>query len=214
MPTTITTVEVAYTLSELDQLEGDYGAAYQNAIEKIVEWVNMGGDYVQFITEDLGFWLEVQPHLSYTEVLSWDYDRQWENNFRADVNVASFMQERKLHTKYRALWYAMKHLGCFDSTVGVIANEIHHIDHALEDWERDLDRYTDLYDEDRKRYDLIMAQIAEVGAAITAYVDDLLSEYKRIVNVSIDYRYSEEFAKEEAEALELYFDEEGNILRI
>lgn len=210
---TIETVEVAYTLAELAELD-DRGRAYEKAIQEITQYVNEGGDYCQWISEDLQMWLEEKPELSDVKGIEWDYDRRRDANFICAFDVERFMKDRKLHMKYRALWYAMQHIDIWDTCVRVEAKKVHYSDHVLGEWEYMLDRYTDICDDEPKRYNKLIAQIEEVRAAIVDYIGDLTMEMQRIVTLEIDYRYSEEFAQQEADALELHFDEEGNILHI
>jgi hypothetical protein len=209
--------EATYTLAQLKDLELDPNSevergAYETAIEKVLNWLGDDWDRCQFLTEDLTSYLEQESELEDAKVTQWDYDRST-LEFEGDINVHHFMESRKLRNKYRALYYAMDQIGCFDTYISFQTDKWRYKhDWLLEPWENDLDKYTDLYDDDRPRYDKILAQLKEVSKLIEDYISEWHSTLFKMMTAEVEYWYSSEYATEEAEVHELRFDASGNLI--
>lgn len=213
MKTLTKTVE-AYTLEELKDLD-DRGRAYDKALEAVKVWANDdGGDHCTWITECLNMILDQEEPVADVSMDGWDYDR---NNAEITgyIHVGEFMAANKLNGKYRAFAYGIKtwREEVFDTYFSFDTDKQHDFDDLfVDEFLPDLERYTDLKEDDRRRFDLIASQIAAVGKAIDTYISMLVGKVKEQMRAEIEYRYSDEFAKEEAEAHEHLFTENGALI--
>lgn len=217
MPSTITKETTVYTLAELETLSW---SAHEHAISKIIEW-NWQGFEPSNVTEDLVYNLtENFPLFELHQTterygngkerkrpyLFWDLDR-YTCEAKGDIDIRQYMKAQKLCNKFRALWYAVNTLGC-NETIGVSFGNGKDVD--LWDLQRQID-YEDSIAQPSARYDLICKQVEALEKDIQNYVDGVQSAMVKHLRAEADYLSSTQFAKEEAEAMEFKFTEDGDI---
>lgn len=186
--------------------------AYDHAITNAQVWLDQHSeDLGELISENLSCDLSMNEEFADATLLGWG-SNPLNVDFKCDCSVIGFMARHKIAGKYRALWYSLHNLGCFDRWLHIDTTRNRDQDHPLERWEADLDRYTDLEDTDQHRYDLIITQLRAVGALIQDQVWALSSQLTGQIQAEERYRYSMDFIKEEAAAMELQFDDAGTLI--
>lgn len=219
MPTTITKETTVYTLEELDE-NFDWNV-YAKAIDSILLYVWEGWE-PEFVTEDMTTVIETEYPLfschqrsyrtvsgktGYTPEIEWSTNPNWVRA-KGEIDLRQYMKAQKLDRKWRSLWYAIDVLGlesCVVCSFGYGESP------DLEDLRRGVDYDIDNLKYDSARYWKLHGQIDRLEADIRYYLDGIESHLLRNLRAEMDYRGSEEFAKEEAGALELVFDEDGDI---
>lgn len=215
MPATIVKETTVYTLAELEELNW---RAHEKAIEKILtrswEWwepSDLTEDLVYNISEDFPLFELQQTREGYSNgkeryrpYLFWDMDR-FSCEAKGEINIRQYMKTQKFCNKYRALWYAVDTLDC-DETIVVSFGNGRDVD--LHDLQRQID-YEDSISQPSARYDLLCKQVEALQDDIQSYVDDIQSAVVKHMRAEYDYRYSTEFAKEEAKCHEWTFTEDG-----
>ena len=201
---------IEVTTYSLEELEPMAGRVYARALEQVRQQANAGGDYCSWISEYLQWRLEEEEIGTYTRG-DWDYDRGY-LYFSGDVDVRAFMAQKKLRGHYRAFWHLLKPGGVFDWTFHVDSEKSTDFGADFVDkYADDLYRYSDLAEEEPARYALILRQLAGVGDALQEYLAELGSALLTQMRAEIDWRYSDDFAQQEAEQLELRFLANGDI---
>lgn len=219
MPITMVRETTVYTLEELEALGW---RAHEKAIDNVLQWLWEGFES-EFITEDMATVIEMDFTLfecnrrsyrtmsgktGYTPEIEWSTNPNWVRA-KGSVNVARFMRERKLRNKYRLLWEGIKAYFSSispDASVGFGHGRDGECD--LSDLLSDL-KYSDWYKGERLAR--LEQQIAALAGEIDSYAGEIESRLLSNLRAEMDYRESEEFAKEEAEAHEFVFTEEGDI---
>lgn len=216
MPELAVVETTVYTLAELEELFG--ASVHQKAVNKILEYAWEGFE-PELVTEDMAYMIgedfklfdmdqitqgyythkskelkhRTRPHLF------WDMN-PYSAECKGSVRVYDFMVEKKLRNKYRLLWTILKR------------NDIHFDAPVAFGKEVDLyDLQSDIECNIECDYDKLQKQLDGLAGEIDAYVDEIYSFVLKHLRAEDDYRSSEEYAKEEAEALELKFDEDGDI---
>lgn len=219
MPETIVKETTVYTLAELETMGWE---VHEKAIENIITW-GWEGFEPSFITDDMANMIgEDFPlfELGQTRACTsggkdfYRPDLYWNMNpYTAEgigaVAVARFMTDRKLRNKYRLLWEIMRKHGLdYDAPCAFGSGRSDDCD--LSDLRSDIE-YCDetTYQSPRERK--IEAQIVALEGEIEAYVGEIYSFVLNHLRAEDDYRSSREFAKEEAESLELKFTKSGVI---
>lgn len=214
---TVTKETTVYTLAELEALNW---SVYEHAIGKVIEW-GWEGFEPSNLTEDLVYNLAENFPLfelhQTTERYASGKERKrpylyWDMNplsceAKGDIDIREYMKAEKLCNKFRALWYAVDTLGC-NETIGVSFGNGQEVD--LYDLQRQID-YEDSIAQPSARYDLICKQVEALEGDIQNYVDGVQSAIIKQLRAEEDYLSSTQFAKDEAEAMEFRFTEDGDI---
>lgn len=225
MPELMVKETTVYTLAELEELFG--ASVHQHAIEKICEYEYEGWEPSWF-TEDLHEMIKYEfPLFELNQVRQGYYaynSTQLKNSYRPElywgmnpytaegkghVAVAEFMRKNKLCNKYRLLWAIMTKYGLdFAAPVAFGHGSSDEVD--LSDLESDMEYYDETY-QNKPRYAKFQEQLKELADEIDGYVGEIYTKVLSTMRAENDYRWSKEFAKEEAEAHELKFSEDGSI---
>lgn len=220
MPTTIVKETTVYTLEELDENFG--WNVYEKAIENALTWAWEGFE-PSFLTEDLTYMIKedfplfeidkrsyrtVSGKTGYEATLYWGMN-PYSAEAKGTVNVARFMQHFKLCNKYRLVWTLMRKHG-LDLDAPVAFGSGRDDDADLSDLQHDIE-YCDDTVYKSPRGQKIDAQIEALQAEIEDYVGEIYTKVLEYIRLEDTYRCSDEFAKEEAEAAELTFTEDGDI---
>lgn len=214
MPQAMTKETTVYTLEELEDLGWD---VREKAINNVLHW-EWEGFEPSWFTEDLINDMDYHAPLFELQArtrhgkrqkfeLEWDLDHL-QISAKGSVDAKRFMCSQKLRNKYRALWYVMSTYG-MDQSVGVqfgYGNDGADCEDLMSDIET-----VEGYEYQSPRWLKVRAQLVCLQDDIDGYIDDLHSKLLKGMRAEWDYRCSEEFAKEEIEALELKFTEEGAI---
>lgn len=223
MPALMVKETTVYTLAELEETFGS--SVHEKAIDKVLEYAWEGFE-PEFVTEDMANMIkEDYPAFEIDQVkqgyysgnklkqscrphLYWDMN-PYSAECKGSVAVAKFMTEKKLRNKYRLLWSIMRKHG-LDPDAPCSFGTGRSEDADLSDLQSDIeycegDRMTDL------RLSKIEAQIESLEGEIEDYIGEIYSFVLEHLCAEDEYRSSEEYAKEEAEALELKFTEDGDI---
>lgn len=208
-----------YTLAELQEQFGE--RIYDKAIDNIIsqEWECFEPE---IITEDMAYCIgEDFPlfEMAQSRIRTGSKDRHrphlyWDMNpysaeCKGTVDVERFMRANKLRRKYALLAAIMRKYG-LNQEVGVGFGIGSAGDCDLSDLVSEIEYESDI-DYDKPRYAKLLAQIEGLQADIDNYVSNIYSWVLKYLREEEKYRSSEEYAKEEAEALELQFTEEGRI---
>lgn len=216
MPTTMVRETTVFTLAELKALDD---GTYETAIEKIQtlcwEWFEP-----DTYTEDLEYQLDENfPVFELTkgsgkerwrgQTLFWDMDRMTVE-FEGDIDIKRFMTERKLRNKYRSLWYVLDTYFVSPS-IGVSYGKGRDI--ILDDIRYDTVYHLELTyaQENQPRYTKIEAQITAMENELEDYVGEIASKLRENMRLEQKWRWSEEYAVEEADVHEFKFTEDGKI---
>lgn len=215
MPTTIAKETTVYTLEELEALGW---SVHKKAIENILtyEWK---GFEPSFLTENIVYSIgedfplfelnQRREGKTYRPYLFWGMN-PYTAEAKGTVDVARFMTQMKLRNKYRLVWEIMRKHGLvnFSAPVAFGSGMSDHAD--LSDLQSDIE-YCDETPYKSERGLKIEAQITALEGEIEGYVGEVYSVVIKHIRLEDDYRSSDEFAKEEAEAHELTFTEDGDI---
>lgn len=219
MPTTMTKEKTVYTFDELDE-HFDW-SVQEKAIQNVLTW-EWEGFEPEFITEDMATVIETEYPLfkchqrsyrtmsgktGYSPVIEWDTNPN-QVRARGDIDLRQYMKAQKLHTKYRALWYAIDVLR-LESYVGVSFGHGESVD--LHDLERCIDWDIDGLTQGSPRYNKLIEQLRALECDITNYLNGIASHLLKNLRAEMNWRCSDEFAKEEIEAHEFVFTEDGDI---
>lgn len=214
MPQVMNKETTVYTLEELETLGW---SVREKAINNVLTWEWEGWEPSWF-TEDLINDMDYHAPLfelqqrsrrgKHTEYeLEWDLDRLW-IRAKGSIDAERFMRDQKLRNKYRALWYVMSVYG-LDQSVGVQFG--YGSDEAdCEDLLSDIET-VEGYEYQSPRWLKVQAQLVCLQDDIDGYVEMLHSALLKNMRAEYDYRCSEEFVKEEIEAHEFKFTEDGDI---
>lgn len=218
MPTTVVKETTVYTLEELEALNW---TVHNKAVNKVLEWCWEGFE-PEFITDDMATVMETDFPLfkchqrsyrtmsgktGYTPEIEWSTNPNWVRA-KGDIDLRQYMKAEKLHTKYRALWYAIDVLR-LESTVGVSFGYRESV--SLSDLERDIDYEIEGLKYESPRYNKLISQVRALEGDIDNYLHGIQYRLLNNLRLEMDYRSSEEYAKEEIEANEIRFTEHGNI---
>lgn len=218
MPQTIVKETTVYTLAELEALGR---SVHEKAIQNVIayEWQDFEPD---FVTEDMATVIECEFPLfkpqqrsyrtmsgktGYSPEIEWSTNPNWVRA-KGDIDLREYMRAEKLHRKYRALWYAIDVLR-LESHVGVSFGYGESPD--LENLRRDVDYDIDTLKYGSARYWKLHGQIDRLEQDIDNYMSAIKDRLLSNLRAEMDYRCSDEFAKEEAEAHELVFTASGSI---
>lgn len=221
MPQTMVKETLVYTLAELQDSFGY--SVYEKAIDNIMTWV-WDGFEPEMVTEDLTWMIgedfplfelgqirrgqNGKGETTYHPNLFWDMDRHTAEA-KGTVVVARFMTKRKLCNKYRLLWEIMRKHG-LDLDAPVAFGHGRDDDADLSDLHSDAETCDETVYKSPRGVKL-EAQINALEGEIEAYVGQIYSAVLKQLRAEYDYRCSEAFAKEEAEAQEFKFTQSGSI---
>lgn len=224
MPQQMTKVTTVYTLEELKDLPKDKRGEtpYDKAIRKITEDANEDGFYCRWLTDDMNNWFregagpiaDNECPFDNGEMGEWDYDRR-NLSFTLSVYVREYMKRNKLIGKQRSLYNWLEGGDCYiKGEVKSGYNRNSPYSPLASDFGYDLlVAINDDSDLPKVRRDKLEAQaeavLKHIGGS-AEWANDYLMKW---IVADIDYRWSEEFAKEEAEANELKFVASGAIYR-
>lgn len=205
-----------YTLAELKALDD---GSYETAIEKVTELMSEWFEPSTY-TEDMEYTIEYDFPLF--ELFKGSGKDKWRNQtlfwgmnpnhveFEGDIEIKRFMTERKLRNKYRSLWYVINTYFAFPS-VGVSYGKGRDI--TLEDIESDVIYHLELTyaQQSEPRFTKIEAQLRAMEGELEDYVGEIASKLLEDMRLEEKYRWSEEYAVEEADVHEFKFTEDGKI---
>lgn len=204
MPQIIVKETTVYTLAELD--ENFSWSVYEKALANVKEYEWEGWE-PSWYTDDITMFIKDEYPLFdlSPSTLEWGTNP---NFVRAegDIQLVAYMRYHKLCNKWRALYYALTTYNVRDY-VGVSFDKGQDVDLADTADEIAWEMPGDATD----RYTLIKAQLTALETDIQNYVDGIESRLLGNLSAEIDWRWSDEFAKEEAEAHEIVFTEDGDI---
>lgn len=220
MPQTMVRETQVYTLAELEDSFGY--SVYEKAIENVITWI-WDGLEPEMVTEDLVYVIEedfplfelgqTRQRVSngkefYRPDLWWDMNHHTAEA-KGTVAVAHFMIAMKLCNKYRLIWAIMRKHG-LDLDAPVAFGSGRNDDADLSDLQSDIEHCDEtVYKSPRNQK--IEAQIEALEGEIEGYVSEIYSAVLKQLRAENDYRCSEAYAKEEAEAQEFQFTESGRI---
>lgn len=206
-----------YTLAELKELDPK---AYEKAIDKIKEDANSDGFYIQLLSQDIGEWFKSGPgKLSEGESpfddgdrYEWDYDHR-NVVYTFNVYMAEYMKRNKLIGKNRTLYNWLISTGDYrvGGKVGSYINR--NTPHAPLPEEVDEDIISDIQQlwQNPKLEAKLTEQVKVVLDHLAGTAKEVADYLMKWIVADIDYRYSDEFAIEEAEAQEYTFTKGGRI---
>lgn len=212
-----TVVEVmTYTLEELKTLESN---PYEQAIENVLVWWNEGGDWCQWLTEDINNWFKDGPGkfeegespFDSGKMEEWDADHRTVS-YTWSVDALAYMKRNRLHLTLRTLYNWLKD-GWDTSLGGKAGTGVTDRDRSpYFSWEVDEDLRRGFGScEDEKRQARLEAQGDVLISELKGDVERVTAKLKKWVVDEMEYRYSEEFAVEEAAEREMKFTESGKI---
>lgn len=220
MPSTIVTETVVYTLAELKEAADagsltelrTYEKAVENTIARLWDWFEP-----YLVTEDIMYKFEYDFPLIYVEKksLEWYMDTA-EISFKGSVPVGAFLTKFNLRNKYRTVWNAMQTFG-IDADVPVSFGQTRSRDGNygycdIYEFRREFD-YVDEIFEDKRRYMRVHEQLDRLEVEIADWMDQVHSAFRKYLRAEETWRNSEEYALQEADALEFQFTEEGKFYR-
>lgn len=211
MPQTIVTETVVYTLSELKELDP---SAYQDALGNVKEW-SWECFEPSIFTGDLKMWI-AEDYKSFDldeHTLEWDMDQMW-IHAKGHVSVQDFLIEHRLRNKYRLLWSVLKandiHFD-IECSFGYGRNRRGDNGYAnCGEFQGELD-WVDGIADDQARYSKMVAQVDALEKEIEGWMSQIHDRLRETMRAERDGRWEDEYAIEEADALELKFTEEGEI---
>lgn len=206
MPQTIVKETTVYTLAELD--ENFSWSVHEKALSNVKEYEWEGWE-PSWYTEDITMFIENEFKLfELTQsTLEWGTNPNFVRA-KGDIDLREYMKAQKLHIKYRSLWHALTVHG-LESSFQVSFGYGDSTD--LHDLERGIDCDIDGLKYDSPRYLKLIGQVRQLEGDIDNYLDGIESRLLGNLRAEIDWRWSDEFAKEEAEAHELVFTEDGEL---
>lgn len=221
MPSTIVKETTVYTLAELDENFG--WSVHEKALSNIKEY-EWEGFEPSFLTEDIVYCISedfplfeldqrsyqtVSGKTDYRPHLYWGMN-PYTAEAKGTVDVARFMRKMKLCGKYALIWAIMRKHGLVNFSAPVAFGSGMSDRADLSDLRSDIE-YCDETVYKSPRGLKIEAQIEALEGEIEGYVGEIYSAVIKHIKAEDDYRCSDEFAKEEAEAHELVFTEDGDI---
>lgn len=217
---TIVKETTVYSLAELQEQFGE--RVYEDALSNVYEWVWEGFE-PEIVTEDMAYMIGEDYPLfelaqtsyrtgngktGYRPDLYWDMN-PYSAEAKGSVDVARFMAHFKLRRKYALLHTLMSKYGLnLSAPCSFGSGRSKEVD--LSDLQSDIE-YEDDTEYQSPRYYKIVEQIDALEKEIEDYIGQIYSFVLKHLRDEEDYRSSEEYAKEEAEAAELQFTESGCI---
>lgn len=219
MPKVIVEETTVYTLAELKVMNQK---AYDKAIEKITEDVNEDRFYITWLSQDVTQWFKDGPGKLSDNKCPFE-GGDWEEwsadhgtiTYHFDTYVAEYMQRNKLIGKNRTLYKWLRDNG--DCRVeGKVQDGCNRNSKFTPlDYDFGGDFITDITQDARGEAAevKINAQAEAVLKHIAGMAQEVRDYVMKWIEADVDYRYSEEFAVQEAEAQEMTFHESGYIFR-
>lgn len=217
MPELAVVETTVYTLAELEELFG--ASVHEKAVNKVLEWAWEGFE-PEFVTEDIAYMIgedfkcfdmdqckqgrNGKGETTYRPHLFWGMN-PYSAECTGSVRVYQFMIDKKLRRKYALLWAIIKKWDIHHDAAVAFGKDV-----DLDDLLSDIESYDDT-DYKPKRYANVQAQLKGLEGDIYDYVNEIYSFVLNHLRAEDDYRSSEEYAKDEAESMELKFEEDGSI---
>lgn len=224
MPRVAVRETTVYKLEELKGLPADKkgNTPYDRAIEKILEYSNDDNFYIQWLSEDMRQWFtdgrgkreDFECPFDGGTLEEWDYDRRT-ISFTVNVYLGEYMRRNKLRGKYRTLANWLDKNGDYYITGKVQSgyNRDSRFSPLPDDFGDELIYATTGNYVDKATEEKVEAQGEEVYKHIAGAAEWTRDHLMKWIKDDIDYRYSTEFAIEEADAQEMEFTAYGNIYR-
>lgn len=230
MPTTLVKETTVYTLEELE--EYNY-SAYEKAIQKILElaWES-SYDRWTWEVESLVDWVDSESLLGivkksrfnskgkqYYEPIFHFNTYPYSLEFEGYINLENFMlrekgrKDKPLYLIYKSLYHGFTKLNIQnDANFKVTgSNDDPYFEESIGDIEDTIIACYKDREITAQQKDKMLDQLSEISNLVWAYVDEWHSKLLKAIREQDSYWNSEEFAKEEAEAVELRFTEDGRI---
>lgn len=209
------TKDVTVTLFSVKELKVLDAEAYDKAIAGIIEMEGRYGDYCQWLTSDMNEWFndgpgkleEGESPFDDGEIEGWNYDDYRSLSYTFSVGAVAYMRRKKLCGKLRTLYnYLMDgwdtslggKAGTYENRRGDLAPLPYTVAEELE-------RFIDYEWQDKERHARLLKQMGLLLDVLASDVTDVTEYLRKWMVGDVEYRYSEEFAVEEAEAHEWWF---------